>query len=176
MKEQVILGIDPGYAIVGFGLIKSDGVRYSHLRHGAITTPKELPLGDRLCMIYDDMTDLLSAQQPDAVSMEKLYFYSNVTTGIPVAEARGVILLSIARRGIPVFEYTPMQIKQAVVGYGHAEKKQVMEMTRALLGLREMPRPDDAADALGAAITHANMNGSQLFAGESAVLQDMPGK
>lgn len=158
-----ILGIDPGYAIVGFGLIQAGFGHYEHLRHGAITTPADMKAQDRLCMIYDDMCALLDAQKPDEVAMEKLFFNTNTTTAMGVSQARGVILLSIAQRGIPVYEYSPSQIKQAVVGYGKAEKMQMMDMTRRLLGLAALPRPDDAADGLAAALCHATMRTSQLY-------------
>ncbi len=159
-EAQLILGIDPGYAIIGFGLIRSLGGRYQHLRHGAVTTPADLPLPERLRILYADMTTLLAAQRPDAVAVEKLYFNTNTTTAIAVAEARGVILLSVADANIPIFEYSPSEIKQAVVGYGKAEKAQMMEMTKALLGLPARPKPDDAADALAVALCHAAMRSS----------------
>lgn len=160
---QCILGIDPGYAIVGFGMISSSsGVRCSHIRHGAITTPAELPLAERLRIIYADMTSLIAERRPDAAAIEKLYFNTNTTTAIAVAQARGVILLALAQANIPLFEYSPSEIKQAVVGYGKAEKAQMMEMTRALLGLPARPKPDDAADALAVALCHAAMRTSQL--------------
>ena len=157
---QRILGIDPGYAIIGFGLIEASGGRYRHLRHGAVTTPADLPLPERLRILYADMTSLIAAQRPDAAAIEKLYFNTNTTTAIAVAEARGVILLSIADANIPIFEYSPSEVKQAVVGYGKAEKAQMMEMTKALLSLPARPRPDDAADALALALCHAAMRGS----------------
>ncbi len=159
-ETQRILGIDPGYATIGFGLIEAFGGRYRHLRHGAVTTPAELPFAERLRILYADMTTLIAAQKPDAAAIEKLYFNTNTTTAIGVAEARGVILLSIADANIPIFEYSPSEIKQAVVGYGKAEKAQMMEMTRALLALPARPRPDDAADALAVALCHAAMRGS----------------
>ncbi len=161
-QSLTVLGIDPGYAIVGFGLLRREGPRLVHLRHGAITTPAGLPAARRLLILYEDLCDLLDAQKPDAVAVEKLFFNTNTTTALAVAQARGVILLAAAQRGLPLFEYTPLQIKQAVVGYGRAEKQQVMQMTRALLSLSDLPRPDDAADALAAAICHANTSTSLL--------------
>ena len=161
-RPRVILGIDPGYAIVGFGLIALDGTRCRHLRHGAVTTEAGLPMGERLCIICDDMTALIKAQKPEAAAIEKLYFNTNTTTAFAVAQARGVILLTLARAGVPVFEYSPSEIKQAIVGYGKAEKVQMMEMTRALLNLPAVPKPDDAADALAVALCHAAMNTSLM--------------
>ena len=157
-----ILGIDPGVAIVGFGLIESDRGRQQMLRYGAITTQAGLPLATRLLQIQQDMEQLLEVFQPDEISIEELFFSKNITTGIAVAHARGVILCAAEEKQIPIYEYTPMQIKQAVVGYGLAEKKQVMDMTRRLLKLREVPKPDDAADALAIALCHARSATSLL--------------
>ena len=157
-----IMGIDPGYAIVGVGLVDYDNVRFSLVEYGAITTPAELPLETRLRQLYDDMRMLLEQYRPDAVAMEQLFFTTNRTTAIAVAEARGVLLLAAEQQGVPVFSYTPLQVKSAVVGYGKAEKEQVMEMTRRLLNLRAVPKPDDAADALAIAICHGHTAGSQL--------------
>ncbi len=157
-----ILGIDPGVAIVGFGLIESDRGRQQMLRYGAITTQAGLPLATRLLQIQQDMEQLLEVFQPDEISIEELFFSKNITTGIAVAHARGVILCAAEKKQIPIYEYTPMQIKQAVVGYGLAEKKQVMDMTRRLLKLREVPKPDDAADALAIALCHARSATSLL--------------
>ena len=147
-----IMGIDPGYAIVGVGLVE----------YGAIPPPAELPLETRLRQLYDDMRMLLEQYRPDAVAMEQLFFTTNRTTAIAVAEARGVLLLAAEQQGVPVFSYTPLQVKSAVVGYGKAEKEQVMEMTRRLLNLRAVPKPDDAADALAIAICHGHNGGSRL--------------
>ena len=157
-----IMGIDPGYAIVGVGLVDYDNVRFSLVEYGAITTPAELPLETRLRQLYDDMRMLLEQYRPDAVAMEQLFFTTNRTTAIAVAEARGVLLLAAEQQGVPVFSYTPLQVKSAVVGYGKAEKEQVMEMTRRLLNLRAVPKPDDAADALAIAICHGHNGGSRL--------------
>ena len=159
---MIILGIDPGYAIVGYGVVQYERSRFTHIRHGAITTPAGLPLHLRLKEIYEDMLTLIDTFHPDAVSVEELFFNTNITTGIQVGHARGVILLACAQRGITPAEYTPSQVKQSVVGYGRAEKKQVMEMTRNMLKLPRMPRPDDAADALALAICHGHSLGSQL--------------
>lgn len=156
---MITLGIDPGLAIVGFGVLESFGPgRLTHVRHGAVTTKAGEKLEDRLRVIYEDITELIRAFQPEHVAIEELFFGKNVTTGLPVAHARGVILLAAANAHLPVFVYKPMQIKQSVVGYGKAEKKQVMEMTRQILGLDKLPRPDDAADALAVALCHCNMH------------------
>ena len=157
-----ILGIDPGVAIVGFGLIESDHGSLRMLQYGAITTPAGQPLAARLLQISRDMEALIGQLAPDVISIEELFFNNNITTGIAVAHARGVILCAAETCGIPLFEYTPSQVKQAVVGYGRAEKRQVMDMTRRLLKLRAVPRPDDAADALALAICHARSATSLL--------------
>ncbi len=160
---MVILGIDPGYAIVGYGAVEFEKGRFRVLGYGAITTPAGIPLQNRLMEIHQDMLTLLDQFKPDAVSVEELFFNTNVTTGIAVGHARGVILLAIAERGLPFYEYTPSQVKQAVVGYGRAEKKQVMELTRNILGLKKIPRPDDAADALALAVCHAHTSSSRML-------------
>lgn len=157
-----ILGIDPGVAIVGFGVIDSDRGTQQMVQYGAINTAAGLPLATRLVQIEQDMMQLLQQFNPDEVAVEELFFSKNITTGIAVAHARGVILATIEKAGIPVYEYTPMQVKQAVVGYGLAEKQQVMDMTRRLLKLRAVPKPDDAADALAIAICHARSATSLL--------------
>lgn len=153
------MGIDPGYAIVGVGIVDYNRNRFSTLEYGAITTTPDQPFPKRLQTIYEDYTTLLDRFHPEAVSIEKLYFGNNVTTGIDVAQARGLILLGAAQRNIPIFEYSPVQIKQAVVGYGNAEKHQVIYMTTKLLNLKSSPKPDDVADALAVAITHAHCCG-----------------
>ena len=157
-----ILGIDPGYAIVGFGVIEARNGKYRPIEYGAITTRAGDDFGARLSELFDGMNEILSTYNPDAVAVEKLYFATNKRTAIGVAEARGVILLSLSRSGVPVFEYTPMQVKQAITGYGKAIKPQVQEMTRRLLDLPEVPRPDDTADALAMAICHGQAAGSAL--------------
>lgn len=157
-----ILGIDPGYGITGFGLIDAQRGQYRLLGCGAITTPPNTDFPWRLEVIYNDMTQLLQTARPEAVAIEELFFGQNVTTGINVAQSRGVILLAIHQAGLPVFEYKPMQVKQAVVGYGRAEKRQVIAMVTTLLGLKEAPKPDDTADALAIAICHAHSGGSRL--------------
>ena len=151
-----ILGIDPGIATVGFGVIDSERGKHGFVRCGVITTPAGTPLTSRLDRIYSDLTELIGFFRPDAAAVEQLFFNTNITTGISVAEGRGVILLACYRAGVPVYEYTPLQVKNSVVGYGRAEKKQVQEMTRSILRLKEVPRPDDTADALALAITHGH--------------------
>ena len=157
-----VLGIDPGVATIGFGVVDCDRGHMRPVRWGVITTPAGLPLSNRLYQISQDMAQLIEAFHPDECGMEELFFTKNITTGIAVAHARGVILYTAERLHLPVYEYTPMQIKQAVVGYGLADKHQVMDMTRRLLKLRSIPRPDDAADALALAICHGRSATSLL--------------
>lgn len=151
-----ILGIDPGYAIVGYGFLDYDGYKFRPVNFGAITTEAGTPFSERLKIIYDDLTYIIDNYKPDAVSVERLYFNTNLKTGIDVAQARGVVLLCAELAGVPLFEYTPLQVKQSVVGYGKAEKSQVMEMTKRILGLASVPKPDDTADALAIAICHGH--------------------
>ncbi len=160
---MVILGIDPGYATVGYGVIEYNGAAFRTRDYGAVTSPANTPFPRRLEMIFDGITQLCDEYKPDAVSVEELFFNTNLKTGIAVAHARGVILLAIQKLGIPFYEYTPLQVKQSVVGYGRAEKMQVMLMTKSLLGLEKIPRPDDAADALALAICHAHASRSHLL-------------
>ena len=157
-----ILGIDPGYGITGFGLIEAERGQYKLLRCGAITTPAGMDFSARLEIIYNDMCQLLTVSKPDAVAIEELFFGQNVTTGIGVAQSRGVILLAIRQAGLEVAQYKPLQVKQSVVGYGNATKHQVMDMTRRILGLSQMPKPDDAADAIAIALCHARSSTSLL--------------
>jgi len=159
---MIILGIDPGVATVGFGLIRAERQKNTLLQYGVITTPAGIPLSNRLLQLSRDMEKLIEQFHPDEMAVEELFFSKNITTGIAVAHGRGVILLSAEKMGVPVFEYTPMQVKQAVVGYGKAEKRQVMLMTQRLLGMKEIPRPDDAADALALAICHSRAATSLL--------------
>lgn len=159
---MIILGIDPGYAIVGYGVLRLQNSRYQPLEHGAIVTQAKEEFSRRLEIIWEALTSVLTHWKPDAVSIEKLYFQNNKTTAIQVAEARGVILLAVQQAGVPVYEYTPLQVKQAVTGYGQAKKPQVMEMTRRLLCLKEMPKPDDTADALAMAICHGQACGTKM--------------
>ena len=157
-----ILGIDPGVATIGFGMVEAERGRQRLLQYGVITTPAGIPLSSRLWQISQDMSSLLSQLKPDEAAVEELFFDKNITTGIAVAHGRGVILLELERAGVPVYEYTPMQVKQAVVGYGKAEKRQVMLMTQRLLKMQKNPRPDDAADALALALCHARSATSLL--------------
>ena len=159
---MIILGIDPGVATIGFGLIDARRQKNTLLRYGVISTPPGIPLSSRLLQISEDMEQLIRQFRPDEMAVEELFFSKNITTGISVAHGRGVILLSAEKLGVPVFEYTPMQVKQAVVGYGKAEKRQVMMMTQRLLGMKEIPKPDDAADALAIAICHSRAATSLL--------------
>ncbi len=151
---MLILGIDPGYAIIGYGVVRYENYKFIPVEYGAVTTPAKTSFPKRLEMIYDGIESILKKYSIDAVAIEKLYFNTNTTTAIDVAQARGAILLSIQKNGVPMFEYTPLQVKQSVTGYGRAEKKQVMEMTRQFLGLSAVPKPDDTADALALAICH----------------------
>ncbi len=157
-----ILGIDPGVATIGFGLVEADRGRQRLLQFGVITTPPGIPLSSRLWQISEDISSLLTQLKPDEAAVEELFFSKNITTGIAVAHGRGVLLLELEKAGIPVYEYTPMQVKQAVAGYGKAEKRQVMLMTQRLLKMKEIPRPDDAADALALALCHARSATSLL--------------
>lgn len=157
-----ILGIDPGYGITGFGLVEAQRGQTRLLHCGAITTPAGMDFPARLEIIYEDMRKLLELAKPQEVAIEELFFGQNVTTGIGVAQSRGVILLAVQQAGLPVHAYKPMQVKQAVVGYGGATKHQVMDMTRRILGLSQMPKPDDAADAIAIALCHARSSTSLL--------------
>jgi crossover junction endodeoxyribonuclease RuvC len=157
-----ILGIDPGYGITGFGLVDAQRGQFRLLRCGAITTPPNTDFSWRLEVIYNDMRQLLEVTKPDVVAIEELFFGQNVTTGIGVAQSRGVILLAVRQADVPIFQYKPMQVKQAVVGYGNATKHQVQDMTRRLLRLEKMPKPDDAADAIAIALCHARSATSLL--------------
>lgn len=157
-----ILGIDPGYAIIGWGVLEFDNMHFNVVKYGAITTSPETSFDKRLCEIYEDMCAVLDKFSPDCMSIEKLFFNSNITTGIDVAQARGVIMLTAAQKDIKIYEYTPLQVKVAVTGYGAAEKRQVQEMTKNILRLKAIPKPDDTADALALAITHGHTGGSRL--------------
>ncbi len=157
-----IFGIDPGYAIVGWGLLSYERGRFIPVDFGAITTEAGTPFSKRLQTIYTELSSLLITHQPEAMAIEKLYFQNNQKTAIEVAEARGVILLAAQNAGVDIYEYTPLQVKSAVTGFGQAQKPQVMEMTRRLLRLPQVPKPDDTADALAIAICHAQMGGTTL--------------
>lgn len=157
---MVILGIDPGYAIVGYGVIGYSASRFSVMEYGAVTTEAGVKFSSRIAKIYRDISLIIERTRPDAMSIEKLFFNTNTTTAIDVAQARGVILLAASEHNIPIFEYTPLQVKSAVTGYGRAEKKQVMDMIKSILRLEKIPKPDDTADALALAVCHAHSAGS----------------
>lgn len=150
------LGIDPGIAIVGFGFIDKTGSKLTPVQYGCIQTEAHTPDEERLLHVYEAMLQLIDKYKPDAVALEKLFFNRNVTTAMSVSQARGVLILAAIQRGLPIAEYTPMQVKQAIVGYGKAEKRQVQEMVRMYLKLQAIPKPDDVADALAVAICHAH--------------------
>jgi crossover junction endodeoxyribonuclease RuvC len=150
-----ILGIDPGTGIVGFGVVETASGKFKMLDGGVIRTSAKETDASRLKTIFDELSGIIKENKPEVMAVEKLFFAQNVTTAMSVSQARGVILLCAEQNGLPVFEYTPQQVKQGVVGYGKAEKAQVQEMVRTILGLKEVPKPDDCADALAVAITHA---------------------
>lgn len=152
-----ILGIDPGTGILGFGVIDINGRKTQLVDAGVIRTPVKEDDAVRLQTIYEELTDIIATNKPSIMSVEKLFFAKNVTTAMTVAQARGVVLLTAKQADMQIVEYTPMQIKQAITGYGKADKKQMQEMVRVLLGLTEVPKPDDCADAIAAALTHANV-------------------
>ena len=157
-----ILGIDPGFAIVGWGIIDSERGNIRPVAYGAITTPAHTNIEDRLLMIQNDLEQIIDKYKPDEMAVEELFFTNNITTGIAVAEARGVILCTARRLGVKISEYTPLQVKQAVVGYGRAEKHQVISMVTSLLKLQKPPKPDDTADAIAIAICHGQCAGSAM--------------
>ena len=157
-----ILGIDPGLAIVGWGVVDYEKSKFRTVAYGSIQTPANTPTEKRLKLIFEGMQELLKTYTPEAIAVEELFFNTNITTGIRVAEARGIILLGAELARVPLFEYTPLQVKQAVVGYGRADKKQVITMVTMLLNLPKPPKPDDTADALAIAICHAHSGGSRL--------------
>lgn len=161
---MIIIGIDPGFAITGYGILDYTGNRFRLLDVGAITTEAGLELSERLLVLNMRLDELISKYKPDAMAVEELFFNTNVKTAIKVGHGRGVALLSAAKAGIRVYEYTPLQVKQAVVGYGRAKKEQVQQMVKVLLNLDKIPKPDDAADALAVAICHAHSCGSNRFA------------
>lgn len=152
-----ILGIDPGLAIMGYGVIDANGSRISYVNHGCVYTTPDMTMTDRLEKLYKGTLELIDTFKPDVVSIEELFFAKNVKTAISVAHARGVILLACQQRQIIMHEFTPKQVKQSVVGYGHGDKKQVQYMVKVLLGLKDIPKPDDAADGLALAITYSHV-------------------
>ncbi len=155
-----ILGIDPGYATIGYGIIEYDNFRFKTIAYGAVITTPDKQFADRICDIFSDISVIIDKYSPDCMSIEKLYFNTNTTTAIDVAQARGVILLAARKKCIDIFEYTPLQVKQSITGYGRAQKYQVMDMVKNLLQLNSVPKPDDTADALALAICHAHTSGS----------------
>ena len=157
-----ILGIDPGYAILGYGIVDMKGNRFSMCDSGAVTTEAGMDMTDRLKVLYHGLMTVIAEQAPDAASVEELFFNTNTKTALLVGQARGVAILACANSGLPVYEYTPLQIKQALVGYGRADKKQVQAMVKTILNLAEVPKPDGAADALAAAICHGHSAGGRL--------------
>lgn len=159
----IVLGLDPGIATVGFGIVSSEKGCVSAIRYGVFRTSPGIALSRRLGDIYDDVNEIIKQFKPDAIAIEKLFFNTNHKTGISVAHGRGVLLLAAYKCGVPIFEYTPLQVKSSVTGYGRAEKKQVMEMVRRLLKLDSIPKPDDAADALAIAICHARAATSLIY-------------
>src|ERR687898_15008 len=154
-RGHTILGIDPGTATMGWGVIRQEGNRLRYVQHGTVTTPSDWEMARRLGRLFDGVTELIQGYRPETVAVEELFFNTNVTTAITVGQARGVALLAAYRAGVEVAEYTPLQVKQAITSYGRAEKRQVQEMVKTLLNLREIPRPDDAADGLAIAVCHA---------------------
>ena len=162
VSDIIILGIDPGLAIVGWGVIEYKGNKFSTVAYGSIQTPSTMKTEDRLVEIFRSLNELIEKYKPDCMAVEELFWNTNQTTGMRVSEARGVILLCAARKGIPIYEYTPLQVKQAVVGYGRAEKKQVISMVTMILKLEKPPKPDDTADALAIAVCHAHSGASRL--------------
>ena len=153
---MIIIGIDPGIAIVGYGVVKLTGNKFEVLDYGAITTESKMDFPDRLKIIFNKMTEIIDKYSPTDLAMEELFFNKNVKTAIKVGQARGVEILAAVNKGVEIYEYTPLQIKQAVVGYGRADKNQVQEMVKMLLNLKEIPKPDDVADALAVALCHGN--------------------
>ncbi|MDD5822824.1 MAG: crossover junction endodeoxyribonuclease RuvC [Firmicutes bacterium] len=158
-----ILGIDPGYAIMGWGIVDYKGNKFTPVAYGAITTEAHTPPEQRLMKIYDELTEILQKYEPEEASIEEIFFNSNTTTAIMVGEARGIALLACVQNDVSIAEYTPLQIKQSLVGYGRAEKKQVQSMVKTILGLDKVPKPDDTADALAAAVCHAHSRQSRIY-------------
>ncbi|EPR09281.1 crossover junction endodeoxyribonuclease RuvC [Ruminiclostridium papyrosolvens] len=153
---MIIMGIDPGFAITGYGVVKYEGNKFSVLDYSAITTGASMKFSDRLLVLYNELEKLIDKYKPDAISIEELFFNKNIKTALTVGHGRGVAVLAAAKSGIDIFEYTPLQVKQSVVGYGRAEKAQIQQMVKAILNLPAIPKPDDVADALAVAICHGN--------------------
>ena len=161
-QKMIILGIDPGLAIVGYGVLEYSNARFKTLAYGAITTPAHTPVENRLETIYSEMIELIEMYRPEEMAIEELFFNNNQKTAIAVAEARGVVLLAAKHKNLPTYEYTPLQVKQSVVGYGRAEKKQVEIMAQTILNLKKKPKYDDTADALAIAICHGHTGTSRI--------------
>lgn len=160
----IIMGIDPGIAILGYGLVEYKGNSFKVIDYGAITTAAGMPMSERLCIIHKQLNALIEQYKPEAFAIEELFFNKNIKTALTVGHARGVAVVVAANLGVPIFEYTPLQVKQAIAGYGRAEKKQMQQMVKLLLNLKEVPKPDDVADALAVAICHGNSsNFAHLF-------------
>ena len=157
-----IIGIDPGYAIMGYGILDYKGNKFTPVAYGSITTDAHTPNEQRLMTLYDELRHIISEYRPDEASIEELFYNTNATTAIMVGEARGMALLACVQAGVAINEYTPLQIKSALTGYGRADKKQVQTMVKMILGLSEVPKPDDTADALAAAICHGHYSGSRI--------------
>jgi crossover junction endodeoxyribonuclease RuvC len=151
---MIILGVDPGTATTGYGLVKKEGAKYTLIDYGVILTPAKTELHDRLDTIFDELTEIIKEHNPDEVVVEELFFATNAKTAISVGQARGVILLAAKKQGKVIAEYTPLEVKMAITGYGQADKKQIQQMVKAILALKEIPKPDDAADALAIALCH----------------------
>ncbi len=166
---MIIMGIDPGIATIGYGVIDYTAGRFSVIDYGAVTTKAGMKLSDRLRNIFEDINILIERFHPDAFAVEELFFNTNITTGISVAHGRGVIVLAASVQNVPIFEYTPLQVKQSVAGYGRADKAQVQRMVKSLLGLSAVPKPDDTADALAIAICHAYSSGYQTLTHQEGV-------
>ncbi|HWQ30378.1 MAG TPA: crossover junction endodeoxyribonuclease RuvC [Negativicutes bacterium] len=161
---MLILGIDPGIAIMGYGVVKYEANKFTVIDYGAVTTNAGTMMSRRLTLLYDGVTDIIEKYKPDAFAVEELFFNKNIKTALTVGHARGVAVLAGAKAGVKIYEYTPLQVKQAVVGYGRADKSQVQQMVKVLLNLREIPKPDDVADALAVAICHGHSsNFSEQF-------------
>ena len=171
---MIILGIDPGYAIVGYGVLEYKNNHFKTIDYGAITTEAGTDFNRRLEIVYDELSSLMEKYKPDAMSVEKVFYNSNAKTVIDVSQARGVIMLAAQKHKIPVFEYTPLQVKQSVVGYGRAEKKQIQEMIKRILFLEKVPKPDDTADALAMAVCHAHTSGSVMGRAAGTNVNGMP--
>ena len=169
-----ILGIDPGTATMGWGVIRQEGNKLYYVQHGAIITPPNWEMPRRLGRLFDGVTELIRGYRPEAVAIEELFFNTNVTTAITVGQARGVALLAAHKAGVEVAEYTPLQVKQAITSYGRAQKRQVQEMVKTLLNLRDIPKPDDAADGLAIAVCHAFSSriGRKVGVGKQPMVRD----